>query len=578
MRSEFQEDEYIFEGRQTKYMGKFDFMYDYTSHWLSLHGYITRVCRSLVKPLNKLQVLFIGKSMTMTGRRSDWTLAAGTGVSEPPHDSYEMAFPLEHCEAATKLIMNSLEDRGIPYPWCEIRISGPSPAWLSPAYGRHVCWFELPTYHQNEETHEYILMLMQKVAEKYEGRPHWGKLNVYSSPPLFLRSVYPKFDDFVRVVKDMDPLGTYSSPWFDRIFNLNSNQISPPSVVQEADKEISMIPLMDNVFAPFHHAVLLIFARLCLFDFIDSRASVSLDDIADHTQWSKRATSAMLISLATSNILDASVGPSSTSYSLTRLGKRFLSTKNHGYVNDFLDLFWNVSPQALLDKAIEDQKENFMLETGGGAPSEAFISAMQGQTSFAAQVLTRVMPFETVHHMVDVGGGSGTLAIQACSNNDHISASVYELPGVVPITEKYIMNANLTNRIKVVPGNMFEDEYYPEADAYAFGNVLHDWPDKVNMGLLAKAYKSLPSNGTVIILEMLIAEDIVSTTQAAAGLNLVMVTNEQGRQYKASDLEKMLSDVGFVDTAVYKSNETPYSAIVSKKRRECCRRETFTSM
>ena len=124
----------------------------------------------------------------------------------------------------------------------------------------------------------------------------------------------------------------------------------------------------------------------------------------------------------------------------------------------------------------------------------------------------------------------------------------------------------MTNRVQAVPGNMFEDEYYPEADAYTFGNVLHDWPDEVNKGLLTKAYESLPSNGTVIILEMLIEEDIVTTTRSAAGLNLVMVTNEQGRQYKASELEKMLGDVGFVDTTVYKSSETPYSAIVSKKK------------
>mmetsp|Transcript_20508 Transcript_20508/g.25353 ORF Transcript_20508/g.25353 Transcript_20508/m.25353 type:complete len:88 (+) Transcript_20508:2-265(+) len=87
------------------------------------------------------------------------------------------------------MIMDGLEEEGVPYPWCEVRISGPSPAWLSPAYGRHVCWFELPIYHQNDDTHHFILKLMHKAALKYEGRPHWGKLNVYSSPAPFLMSV-----------------------------------------------------------------------------------------------------------------------------------------------------------------------------------------------------------------------------------------------------------------------------------------------------------------------------------------------------------------------------------------------------
>ena len=73
------------------------------------------------------------------------------------------------------------------------------------------------------------------------------------------------------------------------------------------------------------------------------------------------------------------------------------------------------------------------------------------------------------------------------------------------------------------------------------------------------------AGGKVVVFEMLVAEDVVSTSRAAAGLNLVMVTNESGRQYKASELGSMLRDAGFVDVEVVSSPLTPYSAVVARK-------------
>jgi len=438
LNSHFNDNELIFEKRQDNWASKYDFLYDFTSEWLSFHGYLTSLFRTLVRPLNKLQVAVIGDRVEMTGRRSDWMLAAGTGASEPPHDSYEIAFPLEKCEDAVRMIMDGLEARTISYPWCEVRVSGPSPAWLSPAYGKRICWYELPTYHQDDETHQYIIDLMQKAAEKYDGRPHWGKLNVYACSRSFLQEQYARFNDFTKMVQKMDPKGTFSSPWFDKIFNIDPDE--------PATQEISIIPLMDQVFASHHHSALLVFTRLNLFSFISDSNGVTVEILADHAKWTQRATSAMIISLTTSGILKESTQTCGTStFYLSPLGERFLLQKNAGHMNDFLDLFWDHSPKTLLEKAsIGTEKENFMLKTGGGAPSEFFINAMQGQTSFAAKVLAPLIRLEPTTRVVDVGGGSGTFVIEICKNNPSATGIIYELPDVVPIAEKYVKQVRPT--------------------------------------------------------------------------------------------------------------------------------------
>jgi len=214
-----------------------------------------------------------------------------------------------------------------------------------------------------------------------------------------------------------------------------------------------------------------------------------------------------------------------------------------------------------------------MLETGdGGAPSKLFIDAMQGQSSHAAIVLAPLLDAQQylseLTHFVDVGGGSGTLCLEICKHSPKLMGSIYELQGVCPMAESYIQNEQMTDRVKTVAGNMFEDEFYPAADCYGFGNVLHDWSDDANYTLLSKAFASLPkTGGKVVIMEMLLAEDTdgAPSGKAAAGLNILMAVNEDGRQYKASELESMLKKVGFQEVDVVSSLLTPYSAVVATK-------------
>lgn len=52
------------------------------------------------------------------------------------------------------------------------------------------------------------------IVERHRGRPHWAK--AHRMTPQDLRKLYPKFDDFVRVLKDVDPHGMFSSEYIQR--------------------------------------------------------------------------------------------------------------------------------------------------------------------------------------------------------------------------------------------------------------------------------------------------------------------------------------------------------------------------
>lgn len=54
----------------------------------------------------------------------------------------------------------------------------------------------------------------EAILARHEGRPHWAK-----SHPLRradLRRLYSRFDDFVRVLEDVDPTGLFRNEYVER--------------------------------------------------------------------------------------------------------------------------------------------------------------------------------------------------------------------------------------------------------------------------------------------------------------------------------------------------------------------------
>lgn len=379
---------------------------------------------------------------------------------------------------------------------------------------------------------------------------------------------------------------------------VTSNSDSSPN----RDNPISTTPLFDLIFSPLHSATLLIFGRLRLFDFIKSHHKnengvVSVEDVASHCQWSLRATSGMMVSLVSSGLLlpvdndkdnnnnsnDTITNSFHQCYKLTPLSEKYLCSDQPNHLLDFLELCWEMTPQKLLEQSVADKKQEHKMLGTVQCPSKEFIDAMQSQTSHAAMTLSPLLAkhLQSTRHFVDVAGGSGTFCIEVCQSLPSIKrGTVYELEGVCPMVTKYVADAGMSDRIIAQCGNMFSDDRFPPGDAYAFGNVLHDWSDEVNRQLLVKAYASLPDekDGTVVILEMLLDDDFVNTAtkdngtvqrlRCAAGLNLLMVLYEDGRHYKLSELEGLLVSVGFVDVECISSPLTPYSVVLGRKKKK----------
>ena len=54
----------------------------------------------------------------------------------------------------------------------------------------------------------------ESILLRHRGRPHWAK--AHRLRPDALRALYPRFDDFVRVIEDVDPRGMFRNEYVQR--------------------------------------------------------------------------------------------------------------------------------------------------------------------------------------------------------------------------------------------------------------------------------------------------------------------------------------------------------------------------
>lgn len=93
----------------------------------------------------------------------------------------------------------------------EIRTIAADNLWMSTAYQRESVAIHF-TWKQTDNVIKLLLLIEAELAP-FGVRPHWGKL--FTRTTAELKAVYPKFDDFVQLVKQYDPQGKFHNKFLD---------------------------------------------------------------------------------------------------------------------------------------------------------------------------------------------------------------------------------------------------------------------------------------------------------------------------------------------------------------------------
>jgi L-gulono-1,4-lactone dehydrogenase len=97
-----------------------------------------------------------------------------------------------------------------------LRFVKASPAFMSMMHGRDTLMIELIQLSGTEGGVE-LLATYEEELYAFEGRPHWGMHNSLTGSHDLVRSMYPRYEDWMRVHDELNRTGVFNSPFSKRM-------------------------------------------------------------------------------------------------------------------------------------------------------------------------------------------------------------------------------------------------------------------------------------------------------------------------------------------------------------------------
>lgn len=150
--------------------------------------------------------LFCDRLPDVEGEQIDWSYRIFPTVRENRFNEMEYAIPAEsgpECFQEVRHLMQTRFDH-VRFP-IEYRTLAADDSWLSPAYDRATV--TLSIHRAADKPYEEFFRAAETIFRRYDGRPHWGKIHYLDATAL--RTLYPRWDAFVELRREMDPDGRF---------------------------------------------------------------------------------------------------------------------------------------------------------------------------------------------------------------------------------------------------------------------------------------------------------------------------------------------------------------------------------
>nr|WP_209648339.1 methyltransferase [Kibdelosporangium banguiense] len=297
--------------------------------------------------------------------------------------------------------------------------------------------------------------------------------------------------------------------------------------------------------------------ELDLFTLLAAAPGCTVAELADALELHERPTELLVTACAGLGLLERD----GEGYRNTPVADNHLVRGQPGYFGAWVDMLelhdypgWMRLGEALRTNrptVFDPEEKSSLFDNPDSVMMETFWDAMSAISRVTAPVLGQTVDFSGTRALLDVGGGGGGQDIELCRQYPHLRAAVFDLPSVCELTRPKIEEANLADRITLVPGDFFSTEPLPTGyDTILLSNILHDWAPPDCHRILDKCFAALAPGGALLISELLVADTKDGPLDAAL-MSLAMLVETFGRNYTAAEYRAWLANAGFADIRVH---------------------------
>ena len=289
--------------------------------------------------------------------------------------------------------------------------------------------------------------------------------------------------------------------------------------------------------------VLLTGAELNLFTLL-AFETLSAEEVASRTGANLRALTVLLDALAAMGLLVKQEGryssPQAVSSLLSDKGPESILPIVHHMAHlwqRWSKLTERVGGREEPGKHIESQETNQMT---------AFIGAMHAiAAKLAPGVVAAVNP-GAARNLLDVGGASGTYTLAFLRAVPEMRATLFDKPEVIPIARRRLGKTAVLDRVTLVGGDFYRDEFPPGHDLALISAIIHQNSPGENLDLYRKVFRALSPGGRIIIRDHIMEPHRTRPRDGAIFAVNMLVATRGGNTYTFEEIQTGLVQAGFV--------------------------------
>ncbi|MDP4280993.1 MAG: methyltransferase [Bacteroidota bacterium] len=196
---------------------------------------------------------------------------------------------------------------------------------------------------------------------------------------------------------------------------------------------------------------------------------------------------------------------------------------------------------------------------------EAFIAAMHARGVPQSVEIVGMLDFSGVKKILDVGGGSGAFSFEFLHRIPGCTATILDLPAVIPITKRYVVESGLKDRITLLPGDYLKDDFGGKYDLIYLSAILHINSPEENQLLIAKCSEALNDKGHLVIMDHIMSDDRTEPPQGAIFALNMLVGTQHGDTYTEKEIAGWMTAAG-IDNISRKTSAKGTSILSGLKR------------
>jgi 2-hydroxy-4-(methylsulfanyl)butanoate S-methyltransferase len=162
----------------------------------------------------------------------------------------------------------------------------------------------------------------------------------------------------------------------------------------------------------------------------------------------------------------------------------------------------------------------------------------------ARELLAR-QDFSSARHLLDVGGGSGGLALTVAASYPQLQATIVDLATVTPITQRYVAEAGLAERVHVMTADVVHGPLTGMFDVAVLLRLIQVLSPDQARRVLWNVSQVVEPGGVIYIVGQVLDNSRLAPSETVAGNLFFLNVFDEGQAYTEQEHRDWLVEAGF---------------------------------